>query len=306
MLKVGIQGASSKNAGELIRVLLNHPDVEVCTVCDSEFSGLRVSSVHHGLIGEQQLTFVDKFSENDLDVVFLCKADNDYDEIINNQSLDSEVRILDMTGLHRLDYDNFNMVYGLPEMNRKPLVRGAKRAVVPSSLSSIILVSLLPLAANALLKDDLNISVYIADIERFNQDSLDLITQEISNQLTLLQPSFNAKVRLALNEKDYSRGVRISMSLDCGVSLDDVLNLYETRYEDHNLTYIVNEPVSIKEVEGSDKCLISVDKTADGLLTIDAVADSYLRGGAGDAIHVMNLLCGLLERTGLSLKVNAF
>lgn len=307
MFKVGIQGGGVKKAGELLRLLINHPDVEIKSIHDYKFAGRRISSVHHGLIGEKQLYFSENFELEEFDVIFLCDDDELYRKIISPDcNLQSKCCIIDLTNLRNQDYENYGMVYGLPEMNRKPLVRGALKATIPSPIASLVLIVILPLAENALLKNNLEISIHISDRQQISQEMLEFVAQEITQQLQFLQPSFSSRVILKTITQNYSRGMRMTVSINSSISLDDIRNIYETRFEDHNLTFTLSEPASIIEVEGTDKCLISLDKDAEGLLKIDAIADSHLRGGAGDAIHVMNLLCGLLERTGLALKVNAF
>ena len=194
------------------------------------------------------------------------------------------------------------MVYGLSEINRKPLVRGATKAVIPSPIASVVLISLYPLAINGLLNKNINVEIETPKNFADDGDYLKSVEIEIDKQLRAIQPNFLGNVVLSQSRnKSYFRGIRVAMNLDCELSIDDVVKIYDNIYDDHNLTFICPEPVDIKEVEGTDKCLISLLKNDNKGLNINSVADFYLRGGAGEAVHVMNLLCGLMERTGLML-----
>ena len=303
MIKVAIYGAATKIAGELIRLLINHPDVELVSLFDIENKCKSIVSVHHGLIGEFDMIITDKISFDELDLLFICdKLDSqELKNILLSENID--IKIIDVSGKNRIEYEEFGMVYGLSEINRKPLVRGATKAVIPSSIASVVLISLYPLAINGLLNKNINVEIETPKNFADDGDYLKSVEIEIDKQLRAIQPNFLGNVVLSQSRnKSYFRGIRVAMNLDCELSIDDVVKIYDNIYDDHNLTFICPEPVDIKEVEGTDKCLISLLKNDNKGLNINSVADFYLRGGAGEAVHVMNLLCGLMERTGLMLK----
>ena len=303
MIKVAIYGAATSVAGELIRLLINHPDVELVSLVDNENKCKSVASVHHGLIGELDMVITDNLSIDETDVLFLC-------EDINSDKLkhilsdnDSNLKIIDITGVRRSDYEEYGMLYGLSEINRKPLVRGAMRAAIPSSLASLILISLYPLAANNLLCDNIYVAAEVPKAFSTDINYLKSIEFEINKQLKIIHPTFSGQVILNVeHNENLQRGMRVGMNINCELTIEDVVKIYDNLYDDHNLTFICADYVDIKEVEGTDKCLLSLTKQNENELEINSVTDCYLRGGAGEAVHIMNLLCGLLERTGLMLK----
>lgn len=304
MIKVGIIGAASKDAGELIRILVNHPDVEISVACEPTLKGQRLSSVHHGLIGDSDLVFSDEFDADELNLLFICSKTPEGDCLIKNSDI-TELCIIDMCSEYCADYSEYDIVYGLSEINRKPLVRGAKKALIPDALASVSLISLLPILNHNLLNDNEITINFTGDFSENKPDSAMLI-EELKSELKKIQNDFKAELTVKFESEPTNRAVRTKIDLDCRMSLDEIEKIYEDTYDDHNLTYILSEPASFKEVEGTDKCLISLTKTEEGLLHIDALTDRYLRGGAGDAVHVMNLLFGLHERTGLNLKASCY
>ena len=89
------------------------------------------------------------------------------------------------------------------------------------------------------------------------------------------------------------------------MALDEIVKLYEDYYNDHNFTYVINRMPDLKDVVNTNKCLLYLTKE-DGKLLIVSVIDNLLKGASGQAVHNMNLLIGLHERTGLNLKASAF
>lgn len=293
MINVGILGAANPDAGELIRLLVNHPDVELKLLFDETKTGRNVTYVHHGLIGEIDILFTEAENLESLDVLFLCFNKNQTQQFLSNYSVPESQYIIDFSDLYKSD-DNSRFIYGLSELNRKPLVRGAHFASLPSSISVGILLSIIPLALQSNLNSDLSIEVFGGD------ECDDKLEKEVSLQLGKMGFNHNISIKQSLNES--RRGIRIKTILKNDLPLDEVVSLYEMYYEDHNMTYVLGQSLDLKEVEGTDKCLISLDKVSDSIV-VDTIIDGKLRGGAGDAVHVMNLFCGLHEKVGLSLKV---
>lgn len=192
------------------------------------------------------------------------------------------------------------VVFGVPEFNRKALVRGAKRAVIPSALDSVVTVALLPLAMKALLPETIHITMEgSAEVLEENHPEIDkdgtgrLIQVEKEFQSSGCKPFLTSVTSV---KEDLGRVIRISCNLELPMPVDNVTDMYEDFYSDHNLTFIVGEPVDEAEVEGTDKCIVSLDRAPEGHLQLTAIADAWMRGGAGDAVHVMNLLQGLFEK----------
>lgn len=305
MIKVGIAGGDTLMAGELIRILVNHPDVDIISVCAPGKKGMRVDKAHHGLIGECNLVFSEYLDPENLDVVFI-DAHSALADHFRSQELPSD-------GLHIIDMSHGEVptadsgtVYALSEINRKKMVHGADRAVVPRSIAAVALLALLPLAEHLMLPSDIRLKVAAPD-DITVPAKLEMAAGEVEYWLSRLQTSFSGHVAIDVESRDNSsRGIRVSTSMPVGTDLQLVRDLYETRFEDHTLTYSGDLPMDFKQVEGTDKCLIRLDNTPDGSLSVEAVADCRMRGGAGDAVHAMNLMFGLIETTGLRLKAHVY
>ena len=208
-----------------------------------------------------------------------------------------------MDAIPNLDTERLGVVYGLPEINRKPLVRGAVSAMVPSPAASVVLTALYPLATHMLLNDSVKVSVSLpSDILQKDKGNAQ---KEIARILSQTQLSFSENFNLELKAIDGERCMKADISLSCPVSIEQIHEMYEI-YDDHNFAFPVSSVVNVKEVSGTDKCVISLNKPDDSTLRIEAVADPRMRGGAGEAVHIMNLLFGLHEKTGLALKASDF
>lgn len=304
MIKIGIVGAESPQAGELLRILINHPEVDIISLYSPAMSGRDVSACHHGFIGERILTFSDKINPAKLDVIFIANDSEMGRNIVDRLEDWPELRIINLAPSRFENWENSDMEYGLSEINRKPLVRGAKTAIIPSSPAAIALISLYPLASNLLLDSDIDIEISLPP--SVQPPDSKLIEEEITRQLKKNQTSFNNKIYVRFTKGQSSRGIRVRISLKCPLSAAEVDKFFESLYDDHNFTFMTMEHVSEKEVEGTQKCIVSFCKPGAGLIEIDAVADAYMRGGAGDAVHMMNLLFALHEKVGLNLKSSSF
>lgn len=306
MIRAGIAGADTAMAGELIRILLNHPDVELMTAFATGKVGRKVASVHHGLAGECDLEFSPDINPQQLDVIFIDAHSDVADRFRMNTDRWPDLRIVDMSHCPSLDFDALEMEYGLPEIYRKRLVRGCKRAIVPRSLATASLIGLFPLAKNLLLKGDIVIG-YACPPDIDSDEKVDMARQEILDVLKKTQNSFNGKVILNhLGEEVSDRGLKVRIEMPCSLDIDELFKIYNQLYDDHNFTFIVSRAMSGCEVEGTQKTLVTLQKKDSMSLTVTVIADCRMRGGAGDAVHIMNLLFGLQEQTGLRLKVHKF
>lgn len=310
MIKAGISGGASPEAGELIRILINHPDVEIREIMATGYAGTPAREIHYGLIGETELKLTDRHNPENLDVLFICNKSGEmgnpearYEEAVAGilESLTDypELRLVDLT---RSPFSRQNgFIFGLSEIYRKPLVRGAKYAYLPYPEESVSLIALYPLANRLLLSDDIEITIEapegLIDSERLN-DSAD----NVAVHLREAQKSFEGKIRFILHESKEHEGLRIKIKLHTPLDYTHILEAYENIYDDHNFTFMTRTPVADVEVTGTHKCIISLRKSDNDTLEIDAVIDGKMRGGPGEAVHLMNLLFGLQERTGLMLR----
>ena len=303
MIKAGIIGGAGYTAGELIRLLINHPDVEIKWINSTSNAGNRVDAVHQGLIGETDLTFTADTPMDDIDVMFCCTPHGETRKFLESHIVPDELRIIDLSTDYRHQDGTHDFVYGLPELNRKRIVNGTKHIANPGCFATCIQLALLPLAKNLpgatshfSWRND-NVSIY----QPFRHQHLDEICQSLSQ----LQSSFSSKLNFIPVRGCFSRGIFATVYLDCPLELEMVRKLYEDYYDDHNFTFVTDKMPDLKDVVNTNKCLLHLIKE-DGKLLIVSVIDNLLKGASGQAVHNMNLLFGLHERVGLALKPSAF
>lgn len=323
MIKAGIIGGSGYRAGELIRLLINHPDVEIQWVHSSTNADKLVSEVHQGLVGDTYIRFTDSPDLSVIDVLFLCTPHGESSRYLESVEIPEELRIIDLSQDYRQPHPAHDFVYGLPELNRKPMVRGARHVAVPGSFATVIELALLPLAKNLLLEHDIHINAiigstgaYVAPDERRhpawqnqNVTVYEPLTHrhnaEIRQTIQQLQPGFRGDINFIPMRGSFSRGIFAVLYMKSHLSAEDAMHMYEEFYSDHGFTFVKDTPVDLKDVVNTNKCLINIDKVDDRLV-ITAAIDNLLKGASGSAVHAMNLLFGLQERVGLTLKASAF
>lgn len=301
MIRVGILGADSSIAGELIRILVHHPEIELVTAFAPSLTGKSLSSLHKGIIGDTELRFTDVLDLEELNLLFVTKG---FDPLTESTFIPEDLRIIVIQSSDEFDSNislgTVDFVPGVSEMFRKPLVRGAKASRILPPATSVALILLYPLALHLLLNDSLEIEVSLPSFKasNFNPEGM---SRELNNLLANVQFSFKGVKEISFKTSDTVRAVSVEATMDCKVSEEELERIYNEVYDDHNFTFLVRKEPSPEEVAGTHKCLIYINKPSEDKLKIKAIADSVLRGGAGDAIHAMNLLFGLFEKIGLSL-----
>ncbi|MCM1369801.1 MAG: hypothetical protein NC204_05450 [Candidatus Amulumruptor caecigallinarius] len=304
MINTGIIGAGSRDAGELIRLLAMHPEIDIKTAYEKGLEGKPLPSHHHGLIGETDLSFSTTVDLRGLDVLFICDNNIGAEQLKVLADTHPELKTIYMAYRPGIDEESNGMVYGLPEINRKALVRGAVRACVPSSFASMALVALYPLALHLLLQDDITLNISAPEPLILKYD-LKIVSEEISRQLRKVQQSFNSDIKISATPSASRRSAVMQIDFKCGVSREQLEKLYEM-YDDHNFAFLVQNPPGVSEVAGTNRCILSVSSPEENRIAISVAADCRLRGAAGEAVHIMNLMFGLHEKTGLSLKAIDF
>ncbi len=323
MIRVGIIGGSGYAAGELLRILIYHPDVELKWVHSRTVAGQRIVDVHQGLHGEIDMNFTSSIDLRSIDVLFCCRPAGKTREFIETHTIPEDLKIIDLSRDFRLAEEAEDFVYGLSELNRKPMVRGASHVANPGCLAMAVELSLLPLAKNLLLNSDIHTTVLTGATSegaerrptthyawrnnnavvyrpfRHTQEA------EILQTLQALQQSFNSRLHMVPIRGPFSRGIMAVTYLDCPLELPEIIKIYQDYFSDHNFTHITSKIPDLKDVVNTNKCIIHLDKI-DGRLLITAVIDNLLKGAAGNAVHTMNLLFGLSETTGLTMKSAAF
>lgn len=323
MIRAGIIGGAGYTAGELIRLLVNHPDVELAWVNSTSNAGNRVADIHQGLIGETSLRFTDDTPWDDIDVLFCCTPHGKTREFMDATAVPERVKIIDLSTDYRIEDGTHDFVYGLPELNRKRLVRGATRVANPGCFATAIQLALLPLAKNPLLNSDIHVTAITGSTGAgvkpsptshfsWRNDNVSVYKPfrhqhlaEIRQSLSSLQSSFKADINFIPVRGCFSRGIMAIVYTDCPLELEQVRKLYDDYYDDHSFTFVTDKAPDLKDVVNTNKCILHLDKV-DGKLLITSVIDNLIKGASGQAVHNMNLIFGLQERVGLALKPSAF
>lgn len=319
MIRAGILGGDGFAAGELIRLLINHPDVELCRVQSQLHNGKLITEVHQGMEGETYLRFTDGTSLDGLDVAFCCWPHGTTSRFFADNPVPKGLKVIDLSRDFRLQADGNDFVYGLPELNRKPMVRGTLHVANPGAFATAICLALLPLAKNLLLNSPIHVTAITgfsgSAVEKsspnqlaWHRDNVSIYRPlqhhhlpEITQTLQSLQSSFTGDISFIPMRGSFARGMLATIYLDMPVSIDQLRNLYDDYYADHSFTYVLDRRPDLKDVVNTNKCLIHLEKVGNRLL-ITTVIDNILKGAAGQAVHNMNLLFGLQERVGLALK----
>lgn len=314
MIKAGIIGGGGYTAGELIRVLLYHPEVKINFVLSQSQSGKLVSDVHDDLVGECNLHFTDEVSF-DIDVLFLCMGHGRSKTFVESHPIPDHVAIIDLSSDYRLDG---SFVYGLPELH-KTAIQESKRIANCGCFATAIQLALLPLASQHLLQAEVhvhavtgstgagqsptptthfswrnnNLSIYKA----FNHQHLG----EIKQSLQHLQSSFDKAINFLPVRGDFARGIYASAYIDCDLTEEEAYQLYEEYYAEAPFTHLSRQNPNLKQVVNTNKCILHLEKHGNKLLII-SIIDNLLKGASGQAVQNMNLVFGKAETMGLQLK----
>ena len=319
-MRVGIIGGAGYTAGELLRLLLNHPEAEIAFVHSTSNAGKSVTDIHEGLIGETDICFSEDYDLNAVDVLFLCQGHGFSRKFWEENEMPEGLKIVDLAQDYRDESDGY--VYGLPEANMAR-IKGARKVANPGCFATALQVALLPLAAAGKLDGEIhvtgitgstgagvkpgatthfswrtdNLSVYKA----FEHQHL----AEIKQTLRQLQPGFDAEISFIPVRGDFARGIFAMTYIDTDLTLEEAQKLYKEFYKDAAFTHVSDRPVDLKQVVNTNKAVVSLEKHGSKLLIISAI-DNLLKGASGQAVQNMNIICGLPERTGLALKPSAF
>ena len=320
MVKVGIIGGAGYTAGELIRLLINHPAVEIAFVHSTSNAGNAVSDVHGGLVGETDLRFSDHYDLTAVDVLFLCSAHGQSRKFWEENPAPVTLQIIDLAQDFR--DESCGYVYGLPEINRKRIA-STTRLANPGCFATAIQLALLPLAANALLKNEVHITAITGSTGAgvkpgatthfsWRNDNISVYKAfehqhliEIGRTLKTLQPSFDSAVNFVPMRGDFARGIFASVYTECDLTVEPAVELYNDFYRDAAFTFVAQREVDLKQVVNTNKAIVSVAKYGNKLHIV-SVIDNLLKGASGQAVQNMNIMLGLDENTGLKLKPSAF
>lgn len=322
MIRAGIIGGAGYTAGELIRLLVNHPEAEIVFVNSSSNAGNRITDVHGGLYGECDLAFTDELPLDKIDVLFFCTAHGDTRKFMESHNIPESLKIIDLSMDYRIASSEHNFLYGLPELNRRAICK-ASRVANPGCFATCIELGLLPLAKHLMLNSDISVNaitgstgagVKPSSTSHFSWRNNNMSIYkafdhqhipEIKQSLTQLQTSFNAEIDFIPYRGDFPRGIFATLVVKTKVDLHEITRIYEEYYERDSFVHIVDKNIDLKQVVNTNKCLIHLEKHGDKLLIISCI-DNLLKGASGQAVHNMNLMFNLEETVGLRLKPAAF
>ena len=320
MIRVGIIGGAGYTAGELIRLLVFHPQAELVFVHSGSHAGAPLTEVHSGLTGDTDLHFCSTFDLSGIDVLFLCGGHGRSQAFWAGHTAPEGLKVIDLAQDYRDGTDGY--VYGLPEWQRDA-IRSASKIANPGCFATAIQLALLPLAAKGLLTGPVHITAVTGSTgagvkpsptthfswRTGNLSAYKVFTHqhlaEIGRTLGRLQPGFDAPLYFIPVRGDFARGIFATLTLPCPLSNGEVQVLYQDFFADAPFTWTTEQPVDLKQVVNTNKCLIHTE-VHQGQLVVAAVLDNLLKGASGQAVQNMNLLFGLDEAAGLRLKASAF
>ncbi len=330
-IKAGVIGGAGYTGGELLRILLNHPQVDIAFVHSNSNAGNYVYQVHTDLFGDTELKFSGELS-TDVDVLFLCVGHGDARKFLEANPFPDTVKIIDLSQDFRLQdkasisYRDSSaarqFIYGLPELNRDAIKQAANVAN-PGCFATCLQLGLLPLAASGRLNSEVHIAATtgstgagqgLSPTSHFTwrNDNLSIYKafdhqhlNEIGQSLKQLQPGFGQAINFIPYRGDFTRGIIASMYLDSDLSADEAVKLYSDYYAGHPFTHVTTRNIDLKQIVNTNKCFIQVQKKGNKLFII-SIMDNLLKGASGQAVQNMNLLFGLEETMGLKLKAVAF
>ena len=320
-VRVGALGAAGYTGGELIRLLLNHPEAEIVFANSESNAGNLVSDVHEGLVGDTDLRFTDKMPFEQVDVVFFCFGHGKSEAFLKEHTIPTHVKIIDLAQDFRIAGDH-DYVYGLPEINKEAIMK-AQHVANPGCFATAIQVALLPAAHLNILKEDVavnaitgstgagqkpgatthfswrnnNLSIYKA----FTHQHL----AEICQSLKQVQGYLDASIDFIPYRGDFARGIFCTAVIKTKAPAEDVVEAYRDFYADAAFTHYSEKAIDLKQVVNTNKALVHVD-CFDGKILVTSAIDNLLKGAVGQAVQNMNLMFGIDETAGLRLKASAF
>ena len=331
-IKAGIIGGAGYTGGEMLRILVNHPNVEIAFVNSTSNAGNLISDVHTDLIGDTDLKFVSDIPQ-DIDVLFLCVGHGDAKKFLAANPINDNIKIIDLSQDFRLSANasfltpdsglqTKDFIYGLPELNRDQ-IKSAQNIANPGCFATCIQLGLLPLAAKDLIKSEVHINATtgstgagqsLSTTSHFSWRNNNLSIykafehqhlNEIGESLLQLQPTLSEALSFIPQRGAFTRGILASMYLESDLTLEEAQNIYEEYYSAHPFTHVSRKNIDLKQVVNTNKALVHIEKHGNKLFII-SIIDNLLKGASGQAVQNMNLMFGLEENSGLRLKAANF
>ena len=320
MIKVAIAGGAGYTAGELIRILINHPLAELKYIQSSSHDGEPISSVHSDMLYCPLRFSAIDFS--DIDVLFICMGHGNSAKFLEENPVPETVKIIDLSNDFRLKADAGEFVYGAPELNREK-IRSARCVANPGCFATSINLALIPLAAAGILPEEVTVtgitgatgagqkptndthfsnrSANLSNYKVFTHQHLG----EIGETVVAAGGSAATDIAFVPVRGCHTRGIMSDVVVRLDEDLDKITEIFKTYYAAHPFVCVSDKPVYMKQVVNTNYCFLSLQLVGRKLL-ITAVIDNLTKGASGQAVHNMNLMFGLDEMEGLRLKANYF
>lgn len=310
MIKVGIIGAAGYTAGELIRLLVNHPEVEITFAHSTSNAGQPFHAVHTGLIGDTEQCFSDTYDLTAIDVLFLCSGHGKSTAFWAENECPDTLKVIDLAQDYRDEHDGY--VYGLPELQREKICACTKLAN-PGCFATAIQLALLPMigytseASVTAITGSTGAGQKPIATTHFSwrNDNMSVYKAFTHQHLLEIGRNTGMKVEFIPMRGDFSRGIIAAVTMPFDGTAEEAYERYQQYYKDAAFTHVINREVNLKDVVNTNKCVLQT-QVYEGRLLVTSVIDNLLKGASGQAVQNMNLMFGLDETTGLKLKALAF
>ena len=321
-VRIGILGAAGYTGGELLRLLLNHPQAEVVFANSESNAGNLVSDVHGGLEGETDLRFTSDMPFDKVDVVFFCFGHGKSEAFLSEHAMPSDVKVIDLAQDFRISAPTHDYVYGLPETHRDT-IRGCRHLANPGCFATCIQLAMLPALKAGIISGDIHVNGITGSTGAgqkpsatthfsWRNDNCSIYKAfthqhllEINQTVQELHPGYDGRVLFIPQRGCFSRGIFVTAYAKCDTPIEEVRALYREYYGGAAFTHVVDKCPDMKQVVNTNKALVYVDRFEDQLLMVSCI-DNLLKGAVGQAVQNMNLMFGLDEKAGLGLKASAF
>ena len=321
-VRIGILGAAGYTGGELLRLLLNHPQAEVVFANSESNAGNLVSDVHGGLEGETDLRFTSDMPFDKVDVVFFCFGHGKSEAFLSEHIMPSDVKVIDLAQDFRISAPTHDYVYGLPETHRDT-IRGCRHLANPGCFATCIQLAMLPALKAGIISGDIHVNGITGSTGAgqkpsatthfsWRNDNCSIYKAfthqhllEINQTVQELHPGYDGRVLFIPQRGCFSRGIFVTAYAKCDTPIEEARALYREYYGGAAFTHVVDKCPDMKQVVNTNKALVHVDRFEDQLLMVSCI-DNLLKGAVGQAVQNMNLMFGLDEKAGLGLKASAF
>ena len=320
-LRVGILGAAGYTGGELIRLLINHPEAEIVFANSESNAGNLVSDVHEGLMGETDLRFTSEMPFDQVDVVFFCFGHGKSEQFLKEHTIPANVKIIDLAQDFRIK-GSHDYIYGLPETH-KDIIAGCQHLANPGCFATCIQLAMLPALKAGIINGDIHVNGITGSTGAGQKPGATTHFSWRNNNLSIYKPFQHqhiAEIRQSLKQVqgyldadidfipyrgDFARGIFCTAVIKTPAPVEDVIEAYKDFYQDAAFTHYCDKSIDLKQVVNTNKALVHVEKYGNKLLVTSAI-DNLLKGAVGQAVQNMNIMFGIDEKAGLRLKASAF